>query len=505
MGTQLLWLKRDLRLDDHRALAKAAQLGPVVGLFVFEEGLLRHPDTDPSHVQFTIDALTELRARWEERGGLLLVRVGTVVEQLERLHRDLGFADLWSHQETGSRWTYDRDLRVQRWARERGVTWREPWQHGVVRRLRTRDGWAGNWARRMGLPLAPTPRRLDPPEGCALDPGRIPTLAELGLGTSPRVGAQRGGETAARETLSSFLQHRSVDYRAAMASPLEGWDACSRISPHLAFGTLSLRRAVHETAARIEQLRAARAAGEDVPATWLPSLASFQSRLSWHCHFMQRLEDAPDMEDRELNPAYAGMNEGHQDERLLTAYAEGRTGYPMVDASMRCLRATGWLNFRMRAMLVSFGTHHLAQRWQDIGRVLAPLFLDYEPGIHWSQVQMQASVVGINTVRIYSPEKQARDQDPEGTFVQRWVPELEGVPPEHLPAPHATPPLLLAALGLGDLESRYPRPLVDSREAVRAARERIAAVRGQEGTRHASREVHRKHGSRKAPRRRAHR
>ena len=128
----------------------------------------------------------------------------------------------------------------------------------------------------------------------------------------------------------------------------------------------------HETAARIEQLRAARAAGEDVPATWLPSLASFQSRLSWHCHFMQRLEDAPDMEDRELNPAYAGMNEGHQDERLLTAYAEGRTGYPMVDASMRCLRATGWLNFRMRAMLVSFGTHHLAQRWQDIGRVLAP-------------------------------------------------------------------------------------------------------------------------------------
>jgi len=165
---------------------------------------------------------------------------------------------------------------------------------------------------------------------------------------------------------------------------------------------------------------------------------------------------------------------------------------------MRCLRATGWINFRMRAMLVSFGTHHLAQRWQDIGRILAPLFLDYEPGIHWSQVQMQAAVVGINTIRIYSPEKQARDQDPQGEFIRRWVPELEPVPTEFLAAPHQTPPLLAASLGL-NLEALYPRPIVDPKAAVRAARERLAAIRTRATTRDHARRVFQQHGSRRAP------
>ena len=498
MGTQLVWLKRDLRLDDHRALAKAARQGPVVGLFVFEEGLLRHPDTDASHIQFVLDSLVELRAKWEARGGLLLVRTGSAVEHLERLHRQLGFADLWSHQETGNRWTFDRDLRVARWCRERGVTWREPWQHGVVRRLRTRDGWAGQWSRRMSLPTAPEVEVFTPPEGSLPEPGRIPTLAELQVSANPRVGAQPGGEAAGQALLDSFLHQRSVNYRADMASPLTAWEGCSRLSTHIAFGTVSLRRIAQRTQERIKQLREEARGGGPVPGTWLPSLASFQSRLSWHCHFMQRLEDAPDMEEQELNPAYAGMVEGHEDRALLEAFARGETGYPMVDASMRCLRETGWINFRMRAMLVSFGTHHLAQRWQDIGRTLAPLFLDYEPGIHWSQVQMQAAVVGINTIRIYSPEKQARDQDPQGEFIRRWVPELEPVPTEFLAAPHQTPPLLAASLGL-NLEALYPRPIVDPKAAVRAARERLAAIRTRATTRDHARRVFQQHGSRRAP------
>ena len=130
---------------------------------------------------------------------------------------------------------------------------------------------------------------------------------------------------------------------------------------------------------------------------------------------MQKLEDEPAIEWRNFARVFNGLRPGdatpleglHRDH--FEAWCEGRTGYPMVDACMRQLRATGWLNFRMRAMLVSFAAYHLGLHWREPGLFLARQFLDFEPGIHWSQMQMQSGTTGINTLRIYSPAKQARD------------------------------------------------------------------------------------------------
>ena len=116
---------------------------------------------------------------------------------------------------------------------------------------------------------------------------------------------------------------------------------------------------------------------------------------------------------------------------MLDAWCEGRTGYPLVDACMRCLNAIGFLNFRMRAFVVSFAVYGLHLDWRTIHPHLARIFYDYEPGIHLAQLQMQAGVVGINTIRVYNPTKQLIDQDPYCKFVKQWVSELSALPVAH--------------------------------------------------------------------------
>lgn len=185
----------------------------------------------------------------------------------------------------------------------------------------------------------------------------------------------------------------------------------------------------------------------------------------------------------------------------LEAWQNGLTGYPMVDACMRCVKATGWLNFRMRAMLMSFASHHLWLHWRPTGIFLARHFLDFEPGIHFSQVQMQSATTGINTVRIYSPAKQALDQDPQGRFIKLWVPELEGVPVSWLAEPHRMQLEQQSAAGC-HIGVDYPAPIVDHATAYREARLKIALARREPAAREEARRVFLRHGSRKrrAPR-----
>ena len=185
----------------------------------------------------------------------------------------------------------------------------------------------------------------------------------------------------------------------------------------------------------------------------------------------------------------------------FAAFAAGRTGFPMVDACMRCLDETGWINFRMRAMLVSFASYDLWLHWRPTAQLLARRFLDFEPGIHFSQCQMQAGTTGINSVRIYSPTKQLVDQDPRGEFVRRWVPELAGVPTAHLAEPQRMSVAEQDRAGCR-IGVDYPAPIVDHVRAVREAKRRVGEVRRRAEARAEASRVYQRHGSRKPPARR---
>jgi len=185
-----------------------------------------------------------------------------------------------------------------------------------------------------------------------------------------------------------------------------------------------------------------------------------------------------------------------QEDALFEAWATGRTGYPFIDACMRNLIHEGWITFRMRAMLVSFASYHLGIDWRRTGHVLARLFTDYEPGIHYSQIQMQSGITGINAVRIYNPIKQSMDHDPDGVFIRRWVPELQNVTAMWIHEPAKMDPQMQQRLGCV-IGQQYPPPLVDHKAAVDAARARISAARKTAGFRDEAKKIYAKLGSRR--------
>ena len=493
MPVQVVWFKRDLRVLDHLPLYRAARRGTCVCLYVYEPEILESPEFDPSHLVFINQALAELDRSLGSLGGRLTTRVGRMPGVLDDLDRSLGVEGLWSHQETGGAITYARDRRVARWARARGVPWIEIPQDGVVRRLRSRDGWAGLWSVAMNRPEVPPPRAIRTPPG--FEHGSILSPTDLGLPPSSKAECQRGGETAAHSILRSFLDHRGLNYPGTISSPSTARRGCSRLSPHLAWGCLSTGQVHRAVRDRQFELEDAWNSGVDVDRRWWRALRAFRDRLRWRGHFMQKLEDEPAIESRNFSRAYDGLREGSFDRVRFEAWCSGQTGYPMVDACMRALHLGGWVNFRMRAMLMSFASYHLWLHWRPTSVYLARHFLDFEPGIHFPQAQMQSGTTGINTLRIYSPAKQVLDHDPLGAFIRRYVPELEPVPDEHIAAPHKMPPLFQKMIGCV-IGLDYPWPIVDHAKAYRLARERMDAVLEHPEARQEARRVLLKHGSR---------
>ena len=264
-----------------------------------------------------------------------------------------------------------------------------------------------------------------------------------------------------------------------MSSPLTAINSCSRLSAHLAFGTISMK----EVYQKAESVRKKLSKDEKM---WKKSLNAFLSRLRWHCHFIQKLEDEPSLEFKPMNKMYDGLRENSNLD-YLKLWKKGETGYPMIDACMRCLIGTGWLNFRMRAMLVSFACNNLWIDWKIVAENLGQLFVDYEPGIHYPQVQMQASITGINTVRIYNPIKQGLDHDPNGIFIKKWVPELRNTPNGIIHTPW-----------VNKVNENYNMPIVDETLSRKNAAKKIYEIRNRKEHSLHTKRILNKHGSRKS-------
>lgn len=483
---QIVWFKRDLRLADHAPLDAAVRSGrPLLPLYIVEPDYWQLPDVSRRHWHFIHNCLTGLHGELARVGADLTIRTGEAVSVLEDLRQRFGAFDLHSHEETGNAWTFKRDLEVAEWCRVHNVEWQEYPSHGVVRRLKTRDAWSMLRDTRMTAPLIAAPVQLIPSPG--LIPGEIPQKDHPMFGALNIGSVQQGGRVGGLNVLTSFINDRSRKYMQTISKPGISARHCSRLSAHIAYGTLSVKEVEKAVKGKVSCLAGIH---DTDAASHRRNLSAFLSRLAWRCHFVQKLEQQPEIETHCMHPAFEGMREPHHNEAFFDAWKQGLTGYPLVDASMRSLHENGWINFRMRAMLVSFASYHLWLDWRVTAPFMAQLFTDYEPGIHYSQFQMQSGVTGINAIRMYAPIKQSHDHDPEGKFIRRYVPELAHVSSQwiHEPWHMSEPP------------ADYPLPIVDHDTAMKHARSEISKRWKSDAFRDTAIGVAQKLGSRAKPR-----
>tara|TARA_B100000963_G_scaffold254971_1_gene223632 strand:- start:1256 stop:2764 length:1509 start_codon:yes stop_codon:yes gene_type:complete len=479
----IVWFKRDLRIEDHDVLTRAIENGKVIPLYILEPDLWHQPDMSYRHYIFLQECLNDLNQSLTALGQKLIIKIGSAVDVLDDLHKRHSIDSLWSHQETWNGWTFKRDRAVKNWCNLKDINWHEIPQNGVIRCLKNRDGWAAKWHAAMNKPIAKKPNILIKIDE---DSDELLTYQELGLKNDDHLDLQIGDREEGLKLLESFLYQRGENYSKKMSSPATAYDSCSRLSPHLAFGTLSLREVYQSCKERSLEIK-------NLPrgkkGKWSSAMRSFSGRLRWHCHFIQKLEDEPRIEFQNMHSAYNSLRQSSFNSSFFDAWKSGMTGFPMVDACMRSLKETGWLNFRMRAMIMSFASYHLWLHWRKPALYLANLFVDYEPGIHYCQAQMQSGTTGINAIRIYNPIKQGIDHDPKGVFIRRWIPELRDMDETYIHMPWQAQSQM----------NNYPIPIIDEKEARKFAADQLYSLRKKNNFHKIeARKIFDKHGSRKS-------
>jgi deoxyribodipyrimidine photo-lyase len=476
----IVWLKRDLRLEDNEAIFNALATGErTLLLYAFEKILLEDNHYSKRHWNFIKESLRDLNEQLKDHNSKVLTVEADIISIINQLMSTYTIHNIYSHQETGILVTYNRDKSFKRFCKNNIITWHENIHNGVQRGLKNRE----QWNQKCNTYFEIEPLKFTPSKNQLLNQKEIKELETLlplaSLETPNDTAFQKGGRTMGLKYLESFLTKRYVNYMFHISKPELSRKGCSRISPYIAWGNLSIRE-VYRKAFFLKKTSSNKKA-----------LEAFMSRLRWQAHFIQKFEMEHTMENESVNKGFQKLKKDISVQYQI-AWKKGQTGYPLVDACMRCLNETGYLNFRMRALVVSFFTHNLWQPWQEASQHLSQMFLDFEPGIHFPQLQMQAGETGTNMLRIYNPIKNSLEHDPEANFIKKWVPELK-----NLDTPFAHEPYLMTKMEQQFnnfyLDKDYPYPIVDMEITRKKASDTLWKLRKNKKVREESERILKKH------------
>ena len=467
----IFWFKRDLRLLDNKPLNNAVgQKEKLLLIYCFEPSLKKDKHYSTRHWNFIKESINDLNIYLKNIDTYIHTYNKEIIDVLKEIQEKFLVKKIFSHNETGLNITFKRDILLKQFCQTNSIKWEEEINNGVFRGLKNRKNWIKKWRDHMRSPVVLF-------RGEKNDFINIKKKQNFKVKDSKIL--QKGGVSSGIKYLDSFLDSRHTKYQNNISKPEASRTSCSRLSPYMSWGNISTRYAWQRAKEQIQNGKSKF------------QLNGFTSRLRWQAHFIQKFEMESQMEFRSVNKGYQNLVKP-VNKKYISAWEKGKTGYPLVDASTRCVVETGYLNFRMRALLVSFLTHHLWQPWQSGVIHLARNFLDFEPGIHYSQFQMQAGETGINMIRIYNPTKNAKEHDKEGIFIKKWIPELKKIPTPLLFEPWKVNPIDQETYDC-KIGKDYPNPIVDISETYKYAASKLWRIKSDPKVKEESSRILQKH------------
>ncbi|WLR56859.1 FAD-binding domain-containing protein [Mesobacillus subterraneus] len=430
----IVLFNNDLRITDHQPLTEAARAGEVLPIYVVEPAQWKDTSFSARHFQFVAESLEELSIGIEEKGGNLFLATGEIEPVLEKLLDTYDSIKLYTH--------IDSRLmdKVKKWAEQNRQLL---FSYGPALENISAKLLNNRLISYVKEPIVEVPNQINVPSN---SPDFL--FTDLKKLQNYRVDGnkirfdQQGGEMKAIETLESFLDSRFASYIKNQQKPLPSSLSSSRLSAYITWGNISVRTIYQKTD---EKMQACELEEDKI------QLEAFLSKLASRVEICSRKIQHP-----QIDAVRKIKREWNED--WFQRWIQGRTGIPIIDASMRSLDKTGWMNFSLRAMVTAFMTNTLLLDEQKISAALAELYLDYEPAVHDFYIQQHAGMKG--KMKIIDPVKVGRQLDPEGAFIRRFIPELSRLPDEYIHEPWVYP----AFYQLG-----YEAPMVDVKKVYKKA------------------------------------